>query len=567
MSYTSCNTTTLLPIEFNELNVLFRFVDVNVSNSIDVNENDFFFIDGFIKSDAIARINVPRNLLFGLFLFNIKSYDLSNSYYDNMLYAMDKTIWPSLKYSESIVTNSTAINDKYKLQNLKLDFTRYIIKSITDSLYKNGLFKNKNEFITKIVELDTSFNTKIKDIIQNCGTTAIPKNNTTYTNNPCRILLQSILNDDNVLETSNITRKTNFLTELKNNMNDKIYYVKAKRLNSNDPTLFYSNLKLIQTEIYSFSTTFNIIFNVNNEIITNSNKQTFYSSVNQITTSESQPTGTDQINYAILNDQYTKFNFDYGDTLSVRLTYKPINNFNIGKVLYDRSYEIYIDAGLDNTTKILFDSSGSFPPSTTAIINPKTDIINYRTYQANGLNTAFQYIFNNSLTTNPYISPYSYYPTLNNIKTINFTTEIVYRDKPVDNIQTLAEWNLSNNNPSVNWFVSVFTRPRYIGSNKLNPGFDRLNSIQVGYDVTTNIKNFTLTNLRWNYISNTIYTWDELMKININSDSPYGNIEFMGDQQIMSIAILTNNILFQGKIYNVSLSFDDGISIRTITME
>ena len=509
MSYTSCNTTTLLPIEFNELNVLFRFVDVNVSNSIDVNENDFFFIDGFIKSDAIARINVPRNLLFGLFLFNIKSYDLSNSYYDNMLYAMDKTIWPSLKYSESIVTNSTAINDKYKLQNLKLDFTRYIIKSITDSLYKNGLFKNKNEFITKIVELDTSFNTKIKDIIQNCGTTAIPKNNTTYTNNPCRILLQSILNDDNVLETSNITRKTNFLTELKNNMNDKIYYVKAKRLNSNDPTLFYSNLKLIQTEIYSFSTTFNIIFNVNNEIITNSNKQTFYSSVNQITTSESQPTGTDQINYAILNDQYTKFNFDYGDTLSVRLTYKPINNFNI----------------------------------------------------------AFQYIFNNSLTTNPYISPYSYYPTLNNIKTINFTTEIVYRDKPVDNIQTLAEWNLSNNNPSVNWFVSVFTRPRYIGSNKLNPGFDRLNSIQVGYDVTTNIKNFTLTNLRWNYISNTIYTWDELMKININSDSPYGNIEFMGDQQIMSIAILTNNILFQGKIYNVSLSFDDGISIRTITME
>lgn len=565
MSYISCNTTTLLPIEFNELNVLFRFVDINVSNSIDVSENDFFFIDGFIKSDAIARINVPRNLLYGLFLFNIKSYDLSNSYYDDMLYAMNKTIWPSLKYSESIVTNSTAINDKYKLQNLKLDFTRYIIKSITDSLYKNGLFKNKNEFINKIVELDTSFNTKIKDIIQNCGTTAIPKDNTTYTNNPCRILLQSILNDDNVLETSNITRKTNFLTELKNNMNDKIYYVKAKRFTENDTTYYYTNLKLINTGNYIYSTTFNVIFKPNDEIIPNSNKQNFFFTNNNLVTSNTEP--LDQINYAILNDQFTIFNFDYGDTLSVRLTYKPINNFNIGKVLYDRSYEIYIDAGLDNSTTILFDSSGSFPPSTTAIINPITTDINYRTYQANGLNSAFQYIFNNSLTTNPYISPYSYYPTLNNIKTINFTTEIVYRDKPVNNNQTLAEWDLSYNNPSVNWFVSVFTRPRYIGSNKLNPGFDRLNSIQVGYDVTTNIKNFTLTNLRWNYISNTIYTWDELMKININSDSPYGNIEFMGDQQIMSIAILTNNILFQGKIYNVSLSFDDGISIRTITME
>lgn len=565
MSYISCNTTTLLPIEFNELNVLFRFVDINVSNSIDVSENDFFFIDGFIKSDAIARINVPRNLLYGLFLFNIKSYDLSNSYYDDMLYAMNKTIWPSLKYSESIVTNSTAINDKYKLQNLKLDFTRYIIKSITDSLYKNGLFKNKNEFINKIVELDTSFNTKIKDIIQNCGTTVIPKDNTTYTNNPCRILLQSILNDDNVLETSNITRKTNFLTELKNNMNDKIYYVKAKRFTENDTTYYYTNLKLINTGNYIYSTTFNFIFKPNDQIIPNSNKQNFFFTNNNLVTSNTEP--LDQINYATLNDQFTIFNFDYGDTLSVRLTYKPINNFNIGKVLYDRSYEIYIDAGLDNTTTILFDSSGSFPPTTTAIINPITTDINYRTYQANGLNSAFQYIFNNSLTTNPYISPYSYYPTLNNIKTINFTTEIVYRDKPVNNNQTLAEWDLSYNNPSVNWFVSVFTRPRYIGSNKLNPGFDRLNSIQVGYDVTTNIKNFTLTNLRWNYISNTIYTWDELMKININSDSPYGNIEFMGDQQIMSIAILTNNILFQGKIYNVSLSFDDGTSIRTITME
>jgi hypothetical protein len=76
----------------------------------------------------------------------------------------------------------------------------------------------------------------------------------------------------------------------------------------------------------------------------------------------------------------------------VRLTYKPLNNTFLGKEIKDRSYEVYLDVGLDSTTDILYKSAGDegYP----AVVVSGTP----RLYKANGINTAFQYLFFNTTT-------------------------------------------------------------------------------------------------------------------------------------------------------------------------
>ena len=99
----------LSPFDFNDNNITFRFVDINILQTIDLCGEDFFLIPGFLKTDSVSRINVPRNSLKGLFAFNIKSYDLSNNDFTDMQYCMDEAIWTDLSYSESVVIKEKAI--------------------------------------------------------------------------------------------------------------------------------------------------------------------------------------------------------------------------------------------------------------------------------------------------------------------------------------------------------------------------------------------------------------------------------------------------------------------------
>ena len=111
--------------------------------------------------------------------------------------------------------------------------------------------------------------------------------------------------------------------------------------------------------------------------------------------------------------------------MSVRLTYKPYNNTFLGKEIKDRSYEVYLDIGLKKLTNILYKEAGDegYP----AIIVSGTP----RQYKANGINTGFQYLFFNTKTNEPYVSPYNFYPTLfdiSNIKQIiNFKIKLIWK--------------------------------------------------------------------------------------------------------------------------------------------
>jgi hypothetical protein len=614
---------TISPIEFSGSLLKFRFIDIDVNVTLSLESGDFLFIPGFRNTDSVAHINIPRNLLNSLFYFNITYADLSNSVWTNMKYAMNKAYWPDISFCNAIVNKNKAINPNARYQQLQLDVTRYIIASVTGSIYYNGIFRNKESFIEKIVLADIGFNNQIKSIIDLCGTTAVPMTNESYYNNPVRVLIESILSQDNVLETDNIERKETLITYMKNTVN--VDY------SNNLTTKFYIKTRITQNDairiIYTLSISPGLIDGVPYDILypiyslidssgveyTNITQPLYRSSTEPLSSfiyniNTQIPSGHD--NFLTFYNKFWPFNFIYGDSLSVRLTYKPLNNTFLGKEIKDRSYEVYLDVGLETTTDILYKSAGDegYP----ALVVSGTP----RLYRANGINTAFQYLFFNTITNEPYVSPYNFYPTLFDISNIEFSTNVLKRYPISSNVFNqnpgpddiiiinnevfdFSDWydlmelnnnlgymylntdfnvitndaqtlyDLSFNKPSVNWHISVFTRPRNKGlTTDAGVGFDRFDSIPYvsAFDLwNTGIwNNFNLSNMMWKNELNVSLTWKQLTMTQINSVSPYGTVEFNGDQQIMAIAIVTSYADFNGYIRNVKLTFNDGRYIQMV---
>jgi hypothetical protein len=614
---------TINPIEFSGSLIKFRFIDIDVNYTINLESGDFLFIPGFKNTDSVAHINIPRDKLNNIFLFSINYADLTSYDWTNMRYAMNKLNWPDISFSNAIVNKNKSINPNARYQQLQLDFTRYIINTITGSIYYNGIFRNKDVFIKKIVEADTNFNTQIKTIIDLCGKPATPMTNVSYYNNPGRVLLENILSQDNVLETSNIERKEELISymnstvkaEYESNLTTPFYIRCKKTINDSAKIIYLVTISPCVINTLSYITPLPIysLFDVYGNEITNV-KQIFYLSSNsqefEYTTSFSYPAGIS--NFAEVYYKFWPFKFIYGDSLSVRLTYTPYNNTFLGKEIKDRSYEVYLDIGLDSSMNISYSAAGDegFP----AIVvegNP-------RMYKPNGINTAFQYLFFNTITNDPYVSPYNFYPTLFDISNITFTTRVkkrypissnVFNKNPGpddviiinDEVFDFSDWydlmepnhklgymyintnvnynvisneaqtlyDLSYNKPNVNWYISIFTRPRNKGkTDNDGVGFDRFDSVPTvgSFDLwDTGVWNtFNLSNLTWKNDLNVSLTWKQLTMIQINSITPYGTVEYNGDQQIMAIAIVTNYIDFNGFIKDVKLTFNDGRYIQMI---
>ena len=227
-----------------------------------------------------------------------------------------------------------------------------------------------------------------------------------------------------------------------------------------------------------------------------------------------------------------------------------------------------------------------------------------RKYRPNLINKAFQYVFFNVLAPNLYYSPYNFYPTLFDIKDITFSTKVEKRFPPnpngfitVDNLvfdcdewnellemnhdieycyvnisteipyitdASQAEYDLSYNIPTVNWFVSIFTRPRNKAtSDSEGIGFDRFNSIPI-VNRFDSWETFNLSNLKWDDNMNCQCPWNNILNLPVISVTPYGSISLNGDQQIMAIAIGTDNINFQGYIKDVIITFNDGRYIKMV---
>jgi hypothetical protein len=591
------SNTTLPAVDFSGSILNFRFIDIDVSVTINLESGDFLFIPGFNNTDSVSRINIPRDLLNNLFLYTLTYTDLSNSVWSNMRYAMN--VWPDISFSTSKVILSKAIQANARNQHLQYDYIRYLLKTITGTNFLSGLFRNKDELLQKVVSLDSNFNTSVRDILSTCGTQLAPMDNTSYYNNPGRILIESILAQDNVLETDNVERRAlliqNFkdrLTALYTANKDTPYYIHGIKTGTISSTFYYSiflEKALNRTLPITFSSA--IFFGSAVDL----SSYTFYTLNTGISTSSVVPSGI--INYSTIHNYFFPFNFTYSDSLSVRVTYKPKNNTYLGKEIPDRSYEVYLDVGLDTSFNVLYDASGSEGlPALVIAGNP-------RLYQPNLINKAFQYVFFNVTPPNLYYSPYNFYPTLFDIQEITFSTMVEKRfPSPngvitVDNIifdcnewnellemnhdiaycyvntstdipyitdASQAEFDVSNNIPTVNWFVSVFTRPRNkVTDDSEGIGFDRFNTIPIVTQFDT-WETFNLSNLKWDNNMNCQCPWTEILNIPVISITPYGSITLNGDQQIMAMAIGTDNINFRGYIKDVIITFNDGRYIKMI---
>lgn len=596
------SNTSLPAVDFSGSIINFRFIDIDVSVIITLESGDFLFIPGFNNTDSVSRINIPRDLLNNLFLYTLTYTDLSNSNWTHMKYSMN--VWPDISFCNSKVILSKAIQPNARNQELQYDYTRYLIREITGSIYMNGLFRNKDELLQKVIALDINFNTSVRSILSTCGTTLVPKDNSSYYNNPGRILIESILAQDNVMETDNVERRAALIQNFNDNINalyaannNVEYYILGKKTSGSIDKYYFplyldtssNRINPLYIPVKFFSAVFF------GEIVDLST-YTFYtrSSVFDTNGSNTEPSLT---NYATIHNHFFPFHFSYSDSLSVRLTYKPKNNTYLGKEIHDRSYEVYLDVGLDSSFNVLYDPSGSEGlPALVIAGNP-------RQYRPNLINKAFQYVFFNVLTPNLYYSPYNFYPTLFDIKEITFSTKVEKRfPNPngvitVDNIifdcnewnellemnhdiqycyvntsteipyitdEAQAAYDLSYNIPTVNWFVSIFTRPRNkVTNDSEGIGFDRFNSIPIVTQFDT-WETHNLSNLKWDDNMNCQCPWANILNLPVISITPYGSISLNGDQQIMAIAIATDNVNFEGYIKNVVITFNDGRYIQMV---
>lgn len=594
------SNTTLPAVDFSGSILNFRFIDIDVSVTINLESGDFLFIPGFNNTDSVSRINIPRDLLNNLFLYTLTYTDLSNSDWSNMRYAMN--VWPNISFSTSKVILSKAIQPNARNQHLQYDYIRYLLYTITGTNFMSGLFRNKDELLQKVISLDATFNTGVRNILATCGTQLAPMDNSSYYNNPGRILIESILAQDNVMETDNVERRAlliqNFkdrLTTLYTANKDTAYYIHGIKTGTISSTFYHSvflEKGLNRTLPITFSSA--IFFGSPVDL----SSYTFYTYNTGISTSSvvtSIP--SDIINYSTIHNYFFPFNFTYSDSLSVRLTYKPKNNTYLGKEIPDRSYEVYLDVGLDSSFNVPYDPSGSEGlPALVIAGNP-------RQYQPNLINKAFQYVFFNVSPPNLYYSPYNFYPTLFDIQEITFSTMVEKRFPApngfitVDNIifdcnewnellemnhdieycyvntsseipyisdASQAEYDVSNNIPTINWFVSVFTRPRNkVSDDTEGIGFDRFNSIPIVTRFDT-WETRNLSNLKWDNNMNCQCPWTEILNIPVISITPYGSITLNGDQQLMALAIATDNINFRGYIKDVVITFNDGRYIKMV---
>ena len=560
---------TLNAIEFSNNNITFRFIDIAVQVEIPLEFGDFNFIPGFPKSDSISRINLPIDNFSTLFQFNITRSDLADNNFSNMYYAINSNSFNNSKdisFCDSIVNRTTAISPTFRFQSLKIDYIRYLLKEITGSIYMNGLFSNRAQLVTNVQQLDASFNDLIIAKLNNCGTINYPRDNANYYNNPTRILFENILLENDVLEINNKERQTQLISTMNtlvNNTyssnNNTSYYLYAQVGNNNPYKYYYpiniSNGGTLTTQFnYSFFKTNTPYIDSNQNI---SNKVTTYDNTKHVFYGgnlSSTIAPTNMSSYDTLHNTIWPVTLSYGDSLSVRLNYHPKDNNFCGKNVRDYSYEVYLDMGLESVYNMSYGNASYVVGSANRVQLNET-----YGYQTTGNVSVYQHLFFNSdnknICNNPsnlYISPFNFYPTLNDIQNIEFNTS--------------SNSNVSN----INWGFSVFTRP--FTKNGV-VGFERFNSIPIVKN--TNVwESFNLTGsnashqLKWSAVSNCNCSsdWATLIDtpVPVNSSAPYGTLYKLEDFQIMIFSIVYDNPSFISTIKNVKVTFKDGRIIQMV---
>jgi hypothetical protein len=213
-------------VDFSGNSLYFQLLNLDISSALAIDPSfmELFFVPGFSGYNATATMNVPVDKFSKLFWVNVKFQDLVDNSYNDLKYAMDPSGWnggSAVAFSSALVTKSESINPLIDItkQQIKQDIVRFFLKEITGSTNMNSIFRNKNQLVQGVVNMDISFQDKITNVLTNSGGTfASPLDNSSQ--NPVHIMMNSILGeDDDGVDNFNDQRKATLINYFKNTLN------------------------------------------------------------------------------------------------------------------------------------------------------------------------------------------------------------------------------------------------------------------------------------------------------------------------------------------------------------
>jgi hypothetical protein len=185
-------------VRFNGNNILFDFIQLDLSGNI--NEPEFLnkLYYQFDLADASAVALLPSNLVKGVFWYSIRNNDLDES--DNQFTIVSDN-WPQLNYSQALVTPETSISKAVINTPIYEDFVRSIIRDII-GIGLNCLFSNLEEMKHNVKQLDIQFDQLIRYIMNSTS------------------LASSYLFNSFIHQDANDDRRNNFMNQIIQKQND-----------------------------------------------------------------------------------------------------------------------------------------------------------------------------------------------------------------------------------------------------------------------------------------------------------------------------------------------------------
>ena len=512
--------------------IIFEFTAIQPEETFNMTPLNFINNNGFSDVSAIAVIDINPSVLNNLFYFKLNNtLDINSINRINIIkYGINTDYSFNLNYSGSILTYGNI--NSYGIQRLNYDYISYIAYSLTGASNIN-IFSNKNDLLQGVVNMDNSFNKIINNnlLMSNIDGNYLLLDYSNNSLNPYVISTKNLL--DGMLYVANSSRKQTFLNDLvlqSNNNTNNIYWVPFHTGDKMSVVIKY-NKSGINTRSYK------IVLNCITTFI-------FPDNVSHIAYN---PLGNLDPMYIIQLMNQMGFNVTINNfvnefnTVGLNLitSYFDINDININT--FRKFYLIYKQIGyILNPMDFYFK---------TFICNIRQPSIITDGLMNNGLNTSFQYIYLNSTIINilyPSLrtikqslltSDYNIYPTLNDIE--NITCDI-------------------NCNNSCNFIIRIYTRPVFSGiDNSYNPNdtffgnyYDSI-SLNGTIDYTT----YNLFTLFVGWKNLLLTTYQQSVYYNNGTNFSIQQLNKIGEQQILSICILTNVLNSNIGIKNITVSY------------
>ena len=538
------------------------FIDIDVSGNLSISPEfaNLNRVDLSFTSLSEGVLYIPIDHFQDLFKFNIRKNEILNDDFDHINFAIDTNNWKknnySIPFSKTFIFQHLAVNPRSKIANqtIENDYIRSIVKDITGNLKFTSIFNNLNDLKQNMTLLDNEINTKITNILNFIGgSTTEPYTHNDLSNNPVRDFIVGILETDDF----KLYRKHKLLDDLSEQIN-KVY-------DENIMTKFY----ITGLSYKGYGTYYPVYVNKTHPDLYIGYKtikfpqykdKFFY--VNPIALNVDSDTNNIPENIKdydkLIDKVFINVPFIYGDTLKMKITYKPKNRTFSNRTINDRSYQINLIMTLESEKIVDFTDISYVDAS--KIGNQGHEL----TYNESGIgymdisgNFDFELLWLGSLDkTNEFFSHYHYYPFLYNLSNIHINLKI----NEFDNLFCIKI--LFRPRQHQQDHIKLIIKPASIVYNSwkmynINDFVVLLNNDILYNDIDT-FKNETLINIKKDTLSN-FFT-----KETFNEISNYNTYLYLNEgQQILSINLQSNvNNSINCKMNDFMLEFNDNHIIK-----